>query len=784
MASDGEYVGITEAPFEEMNEFEEQPTMSIEEDSRYLAFLQAAVLVDDAKNVRNPDHKMDLHSLRCVSSYIYKYIYIEVYIHLYTVISHGDEFPLPYAVFFPRLYRIVNHKWVLIIFRLISMLHMALALFEKPTYTTCIHEDVACGIELVILAIYLTEVLLLYSTVPRKVFRSDQWTIGFIVLILINFIDVFTFYVGVTFRWSRYCRPYYLAWHVPLLRRSLKDIRKTVPNVIEVAVLVAVLIFLYTIFCIVLYLDTEEGDTYFDGFGDGAFNLLICLTTANYPDVMMPAYSSNRSNAIVFVSFLLIGLYFLMNLVLAVIYNQYRKHLKEGVIRNVLMQREVLDRAFKLIDTPGQRRITLRQWIDFVSILRPHYNMEKSALLFETLDVDEDDHISNTEFMKILQILNLKVRMRKQNPNCFEVFCSPVYFSRISEKIKKMVKHRYFEYFMDLIIVANVVYVVIDLNLMFHGGERNQFYIDYYILGIFIVEMCLKMYAFGIVEYMRHKWNVFDFVIVVVSVIGFILEATGYATRSQVRLVVLCRVLRLVRIIGKMERYQVIVGTILQLIPALVTYAGIQYMFYYFFAVVGMDAFGGKITKSDEALRESDFGQSNYYANSFNNVCEAFITLWELQVVNNWHVITLGYVVVTNKLARVFFICFYLVAVVLVMNIVVAFILEAFVIQWESNQKSRRSHFEDRINAIGVRRAADESGHAETSRGKWVAYKKQKTSEILQSLFSEELAEFDETSMDMLADQLIVYEHRRLMEDDDLPASTVSSRAAQETPKR
>eukprot|EP01028_Stygiella_incarcerata_P001472 TRINITY_DN125_c0_g1_i1.p1 TRINITY_DN125_c0_g1~~TRINITY_DN125_c0_g1_i1.p1 ORF type:complete len:775 (+),score=143.52 TRINITY_DN125_c0_g1_i1:84-2327(+) len=747
MASDGEYVGISEAPFSELDEFQEKPTMSIEDDPRYLAFLQAAVLVDDAKNVRNPDHKMDLHSL--------------------------------------RLYRIVNHKWVLFVFRLISIIHMWLALFEKPAYTSLIHPDVAGAIELLILAVYIAEILLLYSTVPTKIFRSDQWTIGFIVLIIINFLDVFTYYLGVTFRWSRYCRPYYLAWHVPLLRSSLKDIRKTIPNVIEVAILVAVLIFLYTIFCVVLYLDTEEGDTYFDGFADGAFNLLVCLTTANYPDVMMPAYSSDRTNAIVFVSFLLIGLYFLMNLVLAVIYNQYRKHLKEGVIRNVLMQREVLDRAFKLIDSPGQRRINLRQWLDFVTVLRPHYSSEKSALLFEALDIDEDGHVSSTEFMKILQILNLKVRLRKTNPNCFEVFCAPIYFSRISEKVKRMVKHRYFEYFMDLIIVANVIYVVIDLNLMFHGGERQQFYIDYYILGIFVIEMFLKMYAFGFREYMRHKWNVFDFVIVVVSLIGIVLEATGYATRSQVRLVVLCRVLRLVRIIGKMERYQVIVGTILQLIPALVTYAGIQYMFYYFFAIVGMDAFGGKITRSDEALRESDFGQSNYYANSFNNLCEAFVTLWELQVVNNWHVITLGYVVVTNKLARVFFICFYLVAVVLVMNIVVAFILEAFVMQWEANQKSRLSHFEDRINAIGVRRAADERGsrrQSETSRGKWVAYKKQKTSEILQSLFSEELAEFDETSMDMLADQLIVYEHRRLTEDEDLPASTVSPRAAHDTP--
>ena len=46
-------------------------------------------------------------------------------------------------------------------------------------------------------------------------------------------------------------------------------------------------------------------------------HMLVLLTTANYPDVMMPAYNASRPSVLFFVSFLLVGLFFCMNLVLA-----------------------------------------------------------------------------------------------------------------------------------------------------------------------------------------------------------------------------------------------------------------------------------------------------------------------------------------------------------------------------------------------------------------------------------------------------------------------------------
>lgn len=49
--------------------------------------------------------------------------------------------------------------------------------------------------------------------------------------------------------------------------------------------------------------------------------LWICVTTANYPDVMMSSYNKNRVTALYFISFMVISFFYLMNLVLAVTVN-------------------------------------------------------------------------------------------------------------------------------------------------------------------------------------------------------------------------------------------------------------------------------------------------------------------------------------------------------------------------------------------------------------------------------------------------------------------------------
>ena len=47
------------------------------------------------------------------------------------------------------------------------------------------------------------------------------------------------------------------------------------------------------------------------------------MTTANFPDVMLPAYGMSPAYTIFFLLYMILGLYFLFNLVLAVVYTNY-----------------------------------------------------------------------------------------------------------------------------------------------------------------------------------------------------------------------------------------------------------------------------------------------------------------------------------------------------------------------------------------------------------------------------------------------------------------------------
>ena len=42
-----------------------------------------------------------------------------------------------------------------------------------------------------------------------------------------------------------------------------------------------------------LFKGTVEGVEYFSSFGNSCWNLLVLLTTANFPDILLPAYNAN-----------------------------------------------------------------------------------------------------------------------------------------------------------------------------------------------------------------------------------------------------------------------------------------------------------------------------------------------------------------------------------------------------------------------------------------------------------------------------------------------------------
>jgi len=175
--------------------------------------------------------------------------------------------------------------------------------------------------------------------------------------------------------------------------------------------------------------------------------------------------------------------------------------------------------------------------------------------------------------------------------------------------------------------------------------------------------------------------------------------------------------LRLVRIVANVQQFRIIIMTIMNIAPSLLTYGVVLIMLYFAFAIIGMETFGGKFSSTLEVtsldgkktmycgnikLNGSEFVREEYCAMNFNDIIHSFVTLFVLTVVNQWHIITLGHTLVTNEGARVFFIVLHIVVVLLIMNIIIAFVLEAFILEYNIQRTKLESEVERIIQQIGL----------------------------------------------------------------------------------
>jgi len=71
--------------------------------------------------------------------------------------------------------------------------------------------------------------------------------------------------------------------------------------------------------------NSEEADEYMSDYQSAFFNLFVCMTTANYPDVMLPAYKASRLNFFFFFIFLVGATMILSNMIIANFYMIYQE---------------------------------------------------------------------------------------------------------------------------------------------------------------------------------------------------------------------------------------------------------------------------------------------------------------------------------------------------------------------------------------------------------------------------------------------------------------------------
>ena len=214
----------------------------------------------------------------------------------------------------------------------------------------------------------------------------------------------------------------------------------------------------------ILFNDSVEGELYFSSLSDSCWYMLILLTTANYPDVMMPAYAESRWYCIFFILYLLLGLFFLFNLVLAVFYNNYSSQLTEASDKILRNRAYYLEKAWVCIDTEERGYITLPEIKQLLKALNDDehdIDRQKVQKIAKRLDADASGQIEAHEFETLIYHLK-KEGIKKEKPHFMQANLPDLYKTQGCRNLKKIVSSAYFEAFINVVNVSNLAVLIIE----------------------------------------------------------------------------------------------------------------------------------------------------------------------------------------------------------------------------------------------------------------------------------------------------------------------------------
>ncbi|PNH08114.1 Voltage-dependent L-type calcium channel subunit alpha-1C [Tetrabaena socialis] len=175
------------------------------------------------------------------------------------------------------------------------------------------------------------------------------------------------------------------------------------------------------------------------------------------------------------------------------------------------------------------------------------------------------------------------------------------------------------------VIIINVLFMAMVHVDMSATWQICMSYSNLLFTCIFVVEALMKMLAYGLRPFFRDNWNVFDVFVVVISIVSVILDFSNTKNLSFMPVLRVLRVVRVFRLLSWVNGLQRLLGTLVHSLPALANVGGVLLLFFFIFAVIGMNLFGG--------MKYGDY--INRHAN-FDNFPNAMLVLMRMITGESW----------------------------------------------------------------------------------------------------------------------------------------------------
>eukprot|EP00756_Hemistasia_phaeocysticola_P045221 Hpha_TRINITY_DN18980_c0_g1::TRINITY_DN18980_c0_g1_i1::g.17596::m.17596/K16896/TPCN1; two pore calcium channel protein 1 len=372
--------------------------------------------------------------------------------------------------------------------------------------------------------------------------------------------------------------------------------------------------------------------------------------------------------------------------------------------------------------------------------LQPRSVDQRADLMFKTLQITPGQWrqrapgLSLEDFLNLTELLGVSIWWKLHSSGTRGTI-HPLR-ARVRSFLTEGRSARVWRWVMNTLLTVNIVLNYLLLSLDYRSAP-----VDFAFAGLYICDAWFHLFGIGF-AYLRKPWDALDVAVVHGNLLITLLAEAGKVRGAVAVFPVL---LRLPRLVFRLPLFRSIFSTFLILLPRSGRLAVLLAMVLHMFACLGEALFAGVTdppnTQGLDGWNETEYVRAGYESLNFDNLWRAYLTLFHLLVVNNWQVTMYAFMKASGtRAASLFFCVFHFLVVVIVLNVLVAFVIEAFDLASARDVlEEAPSMWEQRMLALGVSKHIEDGGAAERM---LVVRRPQRTWDFTRAMFYDIVADF------------------------------------------
>uniref|UniRef100_A0A674C4Y3 Voltage-dependent L-type calcium channel subunit alpha n=1 Tax=Salmo trutta TaxID=8032 RepID=A0A674C4Y3_SALTR len=348
----------------------------------------------------------------------------------------------------------------------------------------------------------------------------------------------------------------------------------------------------------------NNGITHFDNLGFAMLTVYQCITTQGWTDVL---YWVNDAIGMewpwmYFLTLILVGSFFVLNLVLGVLSGEFTKEREKGKARGEYTEMRETQQLDE--DVKGYM-----EWITQAEVMDA--DGEGQGLL--PLEDGESEAGSLKDMDTMQKIIKLA---RKWN----------IFFRR---KCLVYVKSPMFYWWVIFLVFLNTLAIATEHHKQSQQLTEWQDIANKVLLSLFAIEMFIKMYALGLQQYFMSLFNRFDCFVVSTGILELILVRMDVMTVMGISVLRCIRLLRLLKVTKYWTSLSNLVVSLLNSTKSIACLLLLLFLFIVIFSLLGMQVFGGKFNFPNQPKPRS----------TFDSFPQALISVFQILTGEDWNAV-------------------------------------------------------------------------------------------------------------------------------------------------